>query len=269
MRIIVPTGPPLEDADRRAAELTRRAPEMYALLEPTAQQGAEADPHRLEFGQWAQELGTAHCDADRPKDGVPLLDAAAQVLSVVVHHLPEDRHALRLWTGTVAQLAEELMMQQRSAAAWEWAAGALNVAKRLAVLDPDRPDGPLAVSRLDAVLASLSPAKQPPPPAYMQDEDAPGGAMVAVEPFYAFLSEAVDSATMAFRTAPDHVPARLQLGQEAWNLAMYLETHPGLPGGDCVHYARLVVEALEPLETAGRYDDLCTPALRWARHILA
>lgn len=266
-RIVIPTGPSLEEAYRRVGELSRRLAEMHALLEPTAGQGPEGDPRRLEFARWSLELGTAFRDADRPEEGVPFLESAATIAEIALGHQPDSVDALRLGTAAVASLAHELMLLERPAEAWEWAARTVRAAQRLAELDRSGPAGPLQVSRLNAVLASLSPAKQPSPPAYMRDESVPGQQLVAVDSFYALLSEAVDAATLALRRAPDLLESRLQLGQEAWNLGIYLETRPGLPGGDLSYYAGLVVEALTPVEARGLHPDLCIPALRWARAV--
>jgi hypothetical protein len=93
--------------------------------------------------------------------------------------------------------------------------------------------------------------------------------IVAVDAFYGFLYEAVAGASVAVGRAPDQVESRVQLGQEAWNLGVYLEARPGLPGDDHTLYARLVCEALAPLEASGLHPDLCTPALRWARPLAA
>lgn len=265
VRVVVPTGPSLEEAYRRVGVLSLRTAEMHALLEPTARQGPEGDSRRLEFVRWSLELGTAFCDSDRPEKGIPFLHSAATIAEIVIGHQPDNADALRLGTAAVASLAHELMLQQRSSEAWEWAARTVRAAERLAQLDPTSPEGPLQVCRLNAVLASLSPARRPSPPAHMRDESVPGQQLVAVDAFYALLSEAVDAATLALRRAPDHLESRLQLGQEAWNLGLYLETRPGLPGGDLSYYAGLVVEALAPVQEQGLHADLCTPALRWAR----
>jgi hypothetical protein len=264
---VIPTGPSLEEAQRRVGALSGRLTEMHALLAPTAEQGPEGDPRRLEFARWSLELGTAYCDADMPEQGTPFLESAATIAEIVLGHQPDSVEALRLGTTAVASLAHELMLQEQFAEAWKWAARTVRAAERLAELDRSGPEGPLQLSRLNAVLASLSPAKQPSPPAYMRDESVPGQQLVAVDAFYAFLSEAVDAAILASRRAPDHLESRLQLGQEAWNLGVYLETRPGLPGGDLSYYAGLVVDSLTPVEARDLHATLCTPALRWARAI--
>jgi hypothetical protein len=264
-RIVIPTGPSPEEAQRRVAVLSGRQAEMNALLEPTSRQGPEGDPARLEFARWSLDLGTAFCDAGLAERGIPILQGAATIAEIVVGHRPGDVDALRLGTAAVARLAHELLVQGQAAQAWEWAARTVGAAKDLAELDPDGPEGPLQASRLSAVLASLSPAKKPPPPAYMRDASVPDQPVVAVDGFYGFLYEAVAAAGVAVGRAPENVEARLQLGQEAWNLGMYLEARPGLPGDDHTHYAGLVIESLAPVDEQGLYPDLCTPALRWAR----
>ncbi len=266
---MISTGLPPDEAARRAAALSGRQAEMNALLEPTSRQGPEGDLPRLEFARWSLDLGIAFCDAGDPERGVPILQGAATIAEIVVGHRPDSVDALRVGTAAVAALAHALVLRGQAAEAWEWAARTVGAAKQLADLDPGSPEGPLQASRLSAVLASLGPSKKPPPPAYMRDVSVPGQPVVAVDAFYGFLYEAVAAAALALRRAPDHLESRLQLGQEAWNLGVYLETRPGLPGDDHAHYAGMVVEALAPVEAQGLHPDLCTPALRWARAFVA
>ena len=264
MRVILPIGPDPEDAARDAAELLARGPQAQALLASTADQGREGDPSRLAFGSWALETGTALCDAGRRADGIALLEAAAQILEVVVGHHPHEPDTLRTAARSIAALSEALMLENRPAEAWEWAARSLAVPARLADAEPGDPEGALLSSRLHATLAGLSLARRPPPPCSMADTRQAGDPLVPVEAFHAYLAEAVDHARTAVRRAPDDLPCLHQLAQEAWNLALYLEHRPGLPGDDHRHYARLVLDASRGVGNREPYVTSLAPARAWA-----
>lgn len=257
-RVLLPVGPEVEDAEADAAALVRRAASVQALLAPTASQGSEGDAARLVFGMWSLELGIARRDAGRADDAVTHLEQAATIVEIVVGHQPYQAEALRVAGQAVAALAEVLLLTDRPGEAWDWAARSIAVPVRLAELQPEDPEGPLLGSRLSATLASLSLARRGTPP-----QLSIGGQ--PVEAFHGLLVAAVDHAAEAVRRGPTHLPARHQLVQEAWNLAVHLSTRPGRPGFDADHYAALALDAAEPLTAVEPYATACAPAVKWCR----
>lgn len=258
-RVLLPVGPAVEDAEADAEALMARATTVQALLAPTASQGPEGDAARLVFGMWSLELGVARRWSGRVDDAIVHLESAATILEIVVGHHPGEAEALRLGSRAVAELAEVLLVEGRHDEAWRWASRTVDVAERLAELQPEDPEGPLLASRLCATMASLAPGREQAPQLTIAGQ--------RVEPFHGLSAQAVRHAAEAVGRMPTHLPALLQLVQEAWNLAVHLSTRPGLPGDDAGLYAATVLEVAPALAT-DPYATAIAPAVHWCRSYL-